>query len=72
MVSVLKIFLEVRIDIYNKWQSLVFREYDYKNTFEGIGNQQGLINNKLPDGTYYYVLTFNGSKPVTGYIIINR
>lgn len=63
---------KVRIDIYNKWQSLVFREYDYKNTFEGIGNQQGLMNSKLPDGTYYYILTFNGSKPVTGYIIINR
>ena len=62
----------VRIDIYNKWQSLVFRDYDYKNTFEGIGNQQGLIDSKLPDGTYYYILTFNGSKPVTGYIIINR
>jgi len=63
---------KVRIDIYNRWQSLVFRDYDYKNTFEGIGNQQGLIDSKLPDGTYYYILTFNGSKPVTGYIIINR
>ena len=63
---------KVRIDIYNKWQSLVYREYDYKNTFEGIGNQQNLMNSKLPDGTYYYILTFNDSKPITGYIIINR
>jgi gliding motility-associated-like protein len=63
---------KVRIDIYNRWQSLVFRDTDYKNTFEGIGNQQGLVNNNLPDGTYYYILHFNDSKPVTGYIIINR
>jgi gliding motility-associated-like protein len=63
---------KVRIDIYNRWQSLVFRDSDYKNTFEGIGNQQGLVNNNLPDGTYYYILHFNDSKPVTGYIIINR
>jgi len=63
---------KVRIDIYNRWQSLVFRDTDYKNTFEGIGNQQGMVNNNLPDGTYYYILHFNDSKPVTGYIIINR
>ncbi|HQT23431.1 gliding motility-associated C-terminal domain-containing protein [Daejeonella sp.] len=63
---------KVRIDIYNRWQSLVFRDTDYKNTFEGIGNQQGMVNNSLPDGTYYYILHFNDSKPVTGYIIINR
>jgi len=63
---------KVRIDIYNRWQSLVFRDSNYKNTFEGIGNQQGLVSNTLPDGTYYYILYFNDSKPVTGYIIINR
>ena len=68
----LKVTDKVRIDIYNRWQSLVFRENDYKNSFEGIGNQQGMVNNALPDGTYYYVLHFNDSKPVTGYIIINR
>ncbi|MDP3470016.1 MAG: gliding motility-associated C-terminal domain-containing protein [Daejeonella sp.] len=63
---------KVRIEIYNRWQSLVFRDTDYKNTFEGIGNQKGMLNNNLPDGTYYYILHFNDSKPVTGYIIINR
>lgn len=63
---------KVRIDIYNRWQSLVFRDTNYKNTFEGIGNQNGMVNNTLPDGTYYYILNFNDSKPVTGYIIINR
>ena len=61
-----------RIEIYNRWQSLVFRDANYKNSFEGIGNQQGMANNSLPDGTYYYILNFNDSKPITGYIIINR
>jgi gliding motility-associated-like protein len=63
---------KVRIEIYNRWQSLVFRDANYKNSFEGIGNQQGMANNSLPDGTYYYILNFNDSKPITGYIIINR
>lgn len=63
---------KVRIEIYNRWQSLVFRDSNYKNNFEGIGNQNGLLSNILPDGTYYYILNFNDSKPVTGYIILNR
>ena len=62
----------VRIDIYNRWQTLVFRDGNYKNTFDGIGNQKGLVNNELPDGTYYYILNINAEKAVTGYIVINR
>ena len=63
---------KVRLDIYNRWQSLVFRDGNYKNTFDGIGNQKGLVSNELPDGTYYYILNINTEKPITGYIIINR
>ena len=62
----------VRLDIYNRWQTLVFRDGNYKNSFDGIGNQKGLINNELPDGTYYYILNINADKPITGYIVINR
>ena len=63
---------KVKIEIYNRWQSLVYRDTNYKNSFDGVGNQGSLVNNVLPDGTYYYILNFNDSKPVTGYIIINR
>jgi gliding motility-associated-like protein len=63
---------KVRLEVYNRWQSLVFRDTNYKNSFDGLGNQGGLVNTILPDGTYYYILNFNDSQPVTGYIIINR
>ncbi|SKB84066.1 gliding motility-associated C-terminal domain-containing protein [Daejeonella lutea] len=63
---------KVKLDIYNRWQTLVFRDGNYKNTFDGIGNQKGLVNNELPDGTYYYILNINTEKPITGYIVINR
>ena len=63
---------KVRIEIYNSWQNIVYRDSNYKNTFDGIGNQNGLNNNTLPDGTYYYVININDSKPELGYIIINR
>jgi gliding motility-associated-like protein len=62
----------VRLDIYNRWQTLVFRDANYQNSFNGVGNQKGLINNELPDGTYYYILNVNTEKPITGYIVINR
>jgi hypothetical protein len=68
----LKVTDKVKIGIYNRLQSLVFRDNGYKNSFEGIGKQQGMVNNSLSDGTYYYVLHFNDSKPVTSYMIINR
>lgn len=63
---------KVRLEIYNRWQSLVFKDLNYKNTFDGTGNQKGLVNNILPDGTYYYILNINGEKPITGFILINR
>lgn len=62
----------VKLDIYNRWQTLVFRDGNYKNTFDGTGNHKGWANNELPDGTYYYILNINTEKPITGYIVINR
>lgn len=63
---------KVKIDIYDRWQARVFRDGDYKNTFDGTGNQGGVLNKDLPDGTYYYILNVNMEKPITGYIIIKR
>lgn len=63
---------KVRFEVYNRWQSLVYRDLNYKNTFEGVGNQKGLVDNMLPDGTYYYILNINDLKAITGYIVINR
>ena len=63
---------KVRLDIYDRWQSLVYKEGNYKNTFDGTGNQGSWINRDLPDGTYYYILNVNNEKPITGFLIINR
>lgn len=41
---------KVRIEIYNKEQRSVFKDPDYKNTFEGIGNQNEFINSAYPMG----------------------
>tara|TARA_R110002033_G_C3885723_1_gene238355 strand:+ start:80 stop:241 length:162 start_codon:yes stop_codon:yes gene_type:complete len=53
----------------------VYSKRGYKNEFDGTSNGRVTINTseKLPTGTYYYVLDLgNGSKPKVGWIYINR
>jgi gliding motility-associated-like protein len=63
---------KVRLEIYNKWQMAVFKDPNYKNTFEGTGNQGDFMNIILPDATYFYIININDGKPLKGYLIINR
>ncbi|WP_149277599.1 T9SS type B sorting domain-containing protein [Pareuzebyella sediminis] len=69
------------IKIYNRWGVLVFSTNAYDNTNNYFdGTSQGRVtvdaNNKLPVGTYFYILDYEdstGNKITdTGYIYINR
>lgn len=68
----LKLSDKVRIEIYNSGQHMVYKDTNYKNTFEGISNQNGQISDNLPDGIYYYIININDGKAYKGYIVINR
>ena len=59
-----------QLTILNRWGQQVYQENNYANTWSGVSD----TGNDLPDGTYYYVLTFDDDsiEPVSGYIIINR
>jgi len=47
----------INMEIYNRWGNLVYRAPDYKNDWDGRGNQPGrIMGEELPDGTYYYVV----------------
>ncbi|MBL7901096.1 MAG: gliding motility-associated C-terminal domain-containing protein [Bacteroidia bacterium] len=63
---------ENELIIYNRWGSKVYESADYDNTWDGAANRGSNGNNKLPQGTYYYVLTLKGtdSKPFTGFIVL--
>jgi gliding motility-associated-like protein len=50
-------FPENEVVVYNIYGSEVYRAQSYSNDWKGTYNNAG-----LPDGTYYYVLTFNSSK----------
>lgn len=49
--------------VYNRWGSKVYTSRNYKNQWDGNG---------VPDGTYYYVLTFDDGREFSGHVTILR
>ena len=66
------------IEIFNRWGNTVYKAQGYNNSnvvFRGIseGRANINVNDKLPVGTYFYILDLgNGSKVKKGWIYINR
>lgn len=48
----LHFFANTNLSIYNRWGSLVYESFDYKNDWKGLDKN----GNQLADGVYYYVL----------------
>ncbi|MCO4822260.1 MAG: gliding motility-associated C-terminal domain-containing protein, partial [Flavobacteriaceae bacterium] len=64
-----------KLEIYNRWGSMVYEQRSYANDFNGISRGRSVIekDKELPVGTYYYVLNLgNGSEPKVGWLYINR
>ncbi|MDG3581874.1 PKD domain-containing protein [Galbibacter pacificus] len=61
-----------RLEVYNRWGSLVHAEDGYNNDWDGTTD--GKTTDKvLPTGTYYYILDLgDGSEPKTGWLYINK
>jgi gliding motility-associated-like protein len=49
----------INLEVSNRWGNVVYRSSgDYKNDWDGRGNQPGnVLGDPLPDGTYYYIVT---------------
>uniref|UniRef100_UPI00260AAE9B T9SS type B sorting domain-containing protein n=1 Tax=uncultured Tenacibaculum sp. TaxID=174713 RepID=UPI00260AAE9B len=66
------------LEIFNRWGNTVYKTEGYNNSsvvFRGISEGRANINvgDKLPVGTYFYILDLgNGSKVKKGWIYINR
>jgi len=66
---------ENKLEIYNRWGNVVYVKEGYDNTFDGISNGRAVVNRneKLPVGTYYYVLDLgDGSEPRSGWLYLVR
>lgn len=69
---------KIVLEIYNRWMSLVYRNNDYNNDWEGTSNVGvGASNQSVPAGTYFYnvvLLDQNGGeiKKSSRFMTINR
>jgi len=61
------------LKIFNRWGNILYKKDRYDNSWNGIPNVSSLIlgSNKVPEGTYYYILDLGiADKPKAGYLII--
>ncbi|WP_339794208.1 gliding motility-associated C-terminal domain-containing protein, partial [uncultured Imperialibacter sp.] len=64
------------VQIFNRWGNAVFevKGYDNRSKVWASESNIGLIlgANKVPDGTYFYLVDLgDGSKPYSGFVVIN-
>ncbi len=63
----IEFFPNSTLSIYNRWGNEVFTTEAYQNDWTGTFG-----SNKLPDGTYYFVLEVKGKKTRSGYVELRR
>ncbi len=66
------IFLNYRIEIYNRWGKLIWTGNPNTEKWNGTA-QNGISSEAVPDGTYFYLLFLNDvdyPKPLSGYIFL--
>ncbi|KUJ61244.1 hypothetical protein AR687_13720 [Flavobacteriaceae bacterium CRH] len=76
----IKCYPDAYVQIYDRWGVLVYDAYGYDNesvVFRGISEGRATVNKqkRLPDGTYFYVITYTTylNEPVnkTGYLYLS-
>tara|TARA_B100001996_G_scaffold187459_1_gene143417 strand:- start:825 stop:1403 length:579 start_codon:yes stop_codon:yes gene_type:complete len=67
------------VEIYSRWEIKVFEKDGYglssNDEWDGTSNVNtfSIGNDKLPEGTYFYVIDLGeGNKPIKGYIYLRR
>ncbi|MCL9769887.1 gliding motility-associated C-terminal domain-containing protein [Flavobacterium sp. HXWNR69] len=68
------VFLNFELFIYNRWGRLLWTGNNTKPDWDGYV-EDGILSNKAPSGTYFYILQLNDSdypEPLTGYLYLLR
>lgn len=60
--------LSKKIKILNRWGGVVFSDDNYQNNWKGINNN----GQDLPDDTYFYILTVDGTRIYKGFVVLKR
>ncbi len=61
------------VKIFNRWGAMIYESNNYQNNWNGTTSKASVGNaDKVPNGTYYYILTLknSGLKPITGYVYL--
>ena len=56
-----------KLEIYNRWGRLVFDQTNYTNEWRGQSNK----GERLPDGTYFYLITYDNLETINGWIFLS-
>ncbi|WP_103071681.1 gliding motility-associated C-terminal domain-containing protein [Aquimarina sediminis] len=66
-------FPDNELTIFNRWGVEVYNKKGYDNSWGGISEGRATIakDEKLPVGTYFYILKIKGEKDRSGYLYIN-
>jgi gliding motility-associated-like protein len=61
-------YTSIELHIYDRYGNMVYESANYANDWNGTS----MKGNELPDDTYFYVLTLDGTENRQGYVYINR
>ncbi|WP_075344594.1 gliding motility-associated C-terminal domain-containing protein [Tenacibaculum agarivorans] len=72
----LDLFEKNQLIIFNRWGNVVHEVDNYENNWQGVSTGRATLgsDNKLPTGTYFYILKFGNEKldrEVKGWVYIN-
>ena len=78
-ISDIEAYPDNSVSIFNRWGNLVFETNGYdniNNVFTGNANQSSSLGGgKLPEGTYFYIITLNGlnnQNKLQGFLVLKR
>ncbi len=61
-------FTNVKINLFNRWGSMIYDSNDYKNNWNG----KNLSGEEVTDDTYYYTIEIPNKKTYKGYVVLKR
>ncbi|MFN5318707.1 MAG: tandem-95 repeat protein [Bacteroidia bacterium] len=64
----------IKIEVYNRWGTLVYSNENYQNEWDGRANQGTILwGEQLPESTYYYLIEIEGEAEIRkGYLTLWR